>query len=304
MPTKKDAPSLVQNVLSDLVIGGAMAGLKAAITGDKVYFYDNYPAGMVGAAAGVATGLAYSGNSATAEWEVDKNPEEPELKETYTLKETTGEEKAKIAVTNNITLSPTIQQATYDNLEAMKADTNGNAALKKLPTAAKEGNKSTADKGDYEGADGYSQKAYEKAVKGEPMPVADDAKKAVNQATTKSDGSRISKEYHEWDYCINKSGDWDVIDSYTTASISLTYTGESGATKPTWGDWVDLPDLRELFKIYRRYKRLRGACNGKALWEAQGYTSKINAISNDILNDPNWTSVRDALVAASSKFST
>lgn len=147
-----------------------------------------------------------------------------------------------------------------------------------------------------------------KAAQDGVLPKPDELKKQIQKQFGKHDGSRVSKEHHEYLYCIHKSKYWpDYVDLFAVTEFTLTYVGPGANARPTFGEWVDLPNLRTLFKIVRRFNRQASACGGKALWVEQGFASKNIAVLNYIADSeggaPNSYSIaRDALIAESSSF--
>lgn len=298
----------IQNLLARLVATEAARAAKAAVSGDKVYFVDNPGGAAIGLVAGAAAGEIYAAGDPNADWIANPGQPTGEIKQQYDLKNTAGDTEISVVVTDEVDGTPAQNAATQQNLAAMQADPIGELAVEALAEVAKESLELATDLATYQGTEPYQQKAMRDLVKGTPVTVSEDLKKEINRQISPQDSSRVSKEYHEYKYCLHTSWYWaDGVLSFADPLVSITYIGPGAGGIPTFGEWVDLPDLRELFKIYRRYNRAASACGGKALWEFQGHPSKKVAVNSYVYNEgggpPNsYSAARDALISASPNF--
>jgi hypothetical protein len=207
------------------------------------------------------------------------------------------------------------KQAAVDDLNALARDDTGKTLLKDLPDEEKQQHDTPAKDSAYNNATSVGKKAVQKLLKYPTDAPTDNVKKAVAVATGKQDRSRVSKEYHEWKYCCIDSNNASILQDGAGMTNALLYTGSGalstadGVTPPGAGimppyhKWIEYEDFREIMKIVRRYRRMRGRCGGKALWQEQGFATKIAAIQDDVDGDADYLSHRSALLAFTADWS-
>lgn len=192
--------------------------------------------------------------------------------------ETVTDKQADVA---NITMNVVVQNE------------NGKLALDELPETVKGLADTAAREAQYNSAQPYGRQAVQEADRHHRFQVNDKVAQAMRVQRGNQDRSRVSKEFHEWRYCIITSKDWTQITDRTD-TYGVVYIGPDpvvnaeGHDSPPYYKWLQYDDLRTLFKILRRYKRYYTRCGGKRLWEAQGHASKREAIYDLCVNDQDF----------------
>jgi len=186
-------------------------------------------------------------------------------------------------------------------------DVVGKPALKALPDKAK----SAIDPDDidatYNTSDQAQKIALETALEQSDVPMNKQLKGIVNKTSRKQDGSRTSKEYHEWKYCCVLSNNYGLLtDLGTGQSVSYNKTDAVAtadgvtpvlSTVPPYHRWIEFPELRQACNLVKKLRRLRGRCGGEALWKDQGFATKEAAIKSDLEASTDWDTLRAALGA-------
>lgn len=193
------------------------------------------------------------------------------------------------------------------DLNELNQNDAGKAALKTVPEQVS----NSLPKQELENAYSAAQPVYKNAVgkmaSAADVPMTKAMKKAVSGTSKKQDGSRTSREYHEWKYCCILSNNYSILRNLATGK-SINYEGvdpettavgvdPSSSTVPPYHAWVQYEDLRKACNLVKKIRRNRSRCGGLELLQDQGFADKTAAISNDLENSAEWDTLRAALDA-------
>ena len=201
-------------------------------------------------------------------------------------------------------LTPAQAQAAVDDANAVAAEPDGPSVLSSLPDTVLDAADDPSRNVAYDAANAPNRAAIHEYLNRPATAPTRYVRRAVIIANGRQDRSRVSKEYHEWRYCVVTSGDYERIATFA-AGKGIAYVGadklilESTAWAPPYHRWIQFDDFRELIKIYRRFKRARNSCGGKNLWSDQGFADKEAAIKSDCENDTEFQSLVSGLAAES-----
>lgn len=91
----------------------------------------------------------------------------------------------------------------------------------------------------------------------------DDARRALNSVTRRStDGQRVSREFHEFQYCLNSG---QILEVFTTGQVAPP-------SELRYGAFVDSNLMRKAIEQLRRLRRATHAKNARAITDLLGTT--------------------------------
>lgn len=218
-----------------------------------------------------------------AVWQID-SVEEEEFDFVAKLNSTGGDNHSNYAVGSQPSETPNDINITNNVMNFLSRDANGKTALNDLPEAVKHATDPQHLQQAYDAGQQYNRDALAQRDPILSTQLTPETVRDLRRIRRKHDGSRISKEVHEWRYCIRSSGDRPYVEHYAE-NFRLVYTPvfTGDPDYPKYGEWCDTDSLREMFVWYRRIKRSYSTCGSKRLWEQQGFASKREAIQEAYL---------------------
>lgn len=192
-------------------------------------------------------------------------------------------------------------------------DANGKTAMQAVPDKAKAAIDPAEITAAYAQANNLQKKEIEDQLKNVDANLDQEMKGIVNKTSKKQDGSRTSREHHEWKYCCVLSNNFSLLNPGGW-TYDLVYVGPdplptkvgvdpSSSAVPPYYKWIEYEALRKVLNAVKRSRRLRTQCNAKKLWEAEGLANKEQAIRTSLEGDTEFTT-NHAILVATADFTT
>lgn len=211
-----------------------------------------------------------------------------------------GAERARYRQVPSDQVTPEQRAATAESLQTIQGTPEGRAALRDGTEATRQTNDVEENSTQATQATQEQREALNRVQGGNaPLPLNNEGRAAIRR-TGAADGSRTSKEEHEWRFnCVDTGKNW-IMCTLVTNNKGIGYTGSDPTSPfgaPGYHKWIEHPDFRKAINRVKAVRRARGRCGGKALWEEQGFATKDDAIASDLETDTDFQDARTVLIA-------